>query len=218
MLITLLFCQKPAGRPKCFFVDSSFINDSDEFGKIFFTRIALEHAFNKKNYKNVTEQLTSNSVLAQIFLMLWTLNPGAMSLCSAVWITCMQFVCVLQNITFCSLFTNCLKPFRDFNYNTVASIIHPSFEMRCFVLVMSFASFFDSFKYFHTADTFAVLVWATIWSCQVFGAIYAVFSLIWPQFRLLEDWNWEPLIYTPRVFSRSCLPRLFIKARCRLLK
>ncbi len=40
----------------------------------------------KKIYKNVTEQMTSNSVLAQIFLALWTLNPGATSSCSAVWI------------------------------------------------------------------------------------------------------------------------------------
>ncbi len=41
-----------------------------------------------KNYKNVTEQMMSNSVLAQIFLTLWTLNLGAVSQ-SAVWIICM---------------------------------------------------------------------------------------------------------------------------------
>ncbi len=38
----------------------------------------LAHAFKKTN-KNVTEQLTSNNVLAQIFLVLWTLSPGAVS-------------------------------------------------------------------------------------------------------------------------------------------
>ncbi len=32
---------------------------------------------------------------------------------------------------------------------------------------MSFASFSDSFKYFHTVDTFAALVSATIWPCHV---------------------------------------------------
>ncbi len=32
------------------FVDSRFINDSDEFGKMFVARITLAHAF-KKNYK-----------------------------------------------------------------------------------------------------------------------------------------------------------------------
>ncbi len=32
---------------------------------------------------------------------------------------------------------------------------------------MSFASFSDSFKYFHTVDTFAALVCATIWPCHV---------------------------------------------------
>ncbi len=45
------------------FVDSRFINYSDEFGKMFVARMALAHAFKKTN-KNVTEQLTSNSVLA----------------------------------------------------------------------------------------------------------------------------------------------------------
>ncbi len=64
------------------FVDSRFINDSDEFGKMFVACIALAHAL--KKHENVTEQLTSNSVLAQIFLAFWTLNPGAASSCSAV--------------------------------------------------------------------------------------------------------------------------------------
>ncbi len=53
------------------FVDTRFINDSHyEFGKMFVTRIALSHAFKKIN-KNVTEQLSSNSVSAQIS-SLWT--------------------------------------------------------------------------------------------------------------------------------------------------
>ncbi len=58
------------------FVDSRFINDSDEFGKISVAHIAMAHAFKKTN-KNVTEKLPSNSVLAQIFLALWTLVPRA---------------------------------------------------------------------------------------------------------------------------------------------
>ncbi len=65
------------------FVDSRFIDDSDEFGKMFVARIALAHAFKKTN-TNFTEQLTSNNVLTQIFFALWTLNPGAASSCSAV--------------------------------------------------------------------------------------------------------------------------------------
>ncbi len=40
------------------FVDSIFINDSEEFRKMFVARIALAHAFKKTN-TNVTEQLTS---------------------------------------------------------------------------------------------------------------------------------------------------------------
>ncbi len=77
MLMELLFWQKPAGRTSVLFIDSRFINDSDEFGKMFVARIALAHAF-KTNDKNVTEKLTSNSVL--------TLIPGAASSCSAFWI------------------------------------------------------------------------------------------------------------------------------------
>ncbi len=79
------FWQKPAGTRKTsvpIFIDSRFINDSGEFGKMFVARIALAYAF-KKTKKNGTEQLTSNSVLAQIFLTLWTLNPGSASSCSA---------------------------------------------------------------------------------------------------------------------------------------
>ncbi len=50
---------------------------------MFVARIALANTFKKTN-TNVTEQLPRNSVLAQIFLALWTLNPGAASSCSAV--------------------------------------------------------------------------------------------------------------------------------------
>ncbi len=35
----------------------------------------------KKRIKDVTEQLPSNSVLAQIFRVLWTLSPGAAACC-----------------------------------------------------------------------------------------------------------------------------------------
>ncbi len=102
-------------------------------------------------------------------------------------ITCNPYV--LENTAFCSLFTNRLRPFRDFIHHTVASIIHPSSSHRrhdaaltvsrcwCFVLVMSFASFSDSLKYFHTADTFAALVCATIGSCHVIVR-YNLFGLL----------------------------------------
>ncbi len=59
MMMELFFWQKPVGRPQCFFfVDSIFINDSEEFRKMFVARIALAHVFKKTN-TNVTEQLTS---------------------------------------------------------------------------------------------------------------------------------------------------------------
>ncbi len=87
----LLFLRFYFGRnlqeDLCFFLLTTacrYLNDSHyEFGKMFVARITLLHVFKKAN-KNVTEQMTSNSVLAQIFLALWTLNPGAVSSCSAV--------------------------------------------------------------------------------------------------------------------------------------
>ncbi len=48
------------------FIDSRLINDSGEFGKMFG---ALAHAFKNTN-TNITEQLTSNSVLVLIYLTL----------------------------------------------------------------------------------------------------------------------------------------------------
>ncbi len=60
------------------FVDNSrYLNDShSEFGKSICICICICIC--------VTEQMMSNRVLAQIFLMLWTLNPGTASSCSAV--------------------------------------------------------------------------------------------------------------------------------------
>ncbi len=47
MLMELLFWQKPAEGTSVLFIDSRFINDSDEFRKMFVARIALAHAFTK---------------------------------------------------------------------------------------------------------------------------------------------------------------------------
>ncbi len=63
------------------FVDNSMQISHYEFGKMFVTCITLSHAF-KNNNNN--EQMMSNSVSVQNFLTLWTLNPGAVSSCSAV--------------------------------------------------------------------------------------------------------------------------------------
>ncbi len=64
---------------------------------MFVARITLSHVF-KKTEKKITEQMTSNSVLAQIFLTLWTLNPGAASSCSAVWMHAIRKHNILQFI------------------------------------------------------------------------------------------------------------------------
>ncbi len=85
----------------------------------------------------------------------------------------MQSMPVLENITFCSLFTNRLRPFCNFNHHSnqhqpplpllIGDMRCSAKHCLCFLLVMFFASFSDSFKYFHTADVFAALVRASIW-------------------------------------------------------
>ncbi len=53
------------------------INDCHyKFAKMFVAHITLPHPCLVKIHKNVTEHLTSSTVSAQIFLALWTLNPG----------------------------------------------------------------------------------------------------------------------------------------------
>ncbi len=130
----------------------------------------------------------SNIVSAQNFLALWNLNPGATSSCSAVWITCMQFVCVLENITFCSLFI--VWGHFAISIITVTSINHPflfssetwdaalnSLWLSVFCACNDFCiSLSDSFKCFHTADVFATLVRASSWSCNAIVR-YKLFSL-----------------------------------------
>ncbi len=66
-------CRKTSGL---LFIDTIFIIDSDEFGRCF-SHVLHWHMSFKKTDKNDTEQLTCNSVLAQIFLAL-----GAASSCS----------------------------------------------------------------------------------------------------------------------------------------
>ncbi len=86
LFLRFYFGRNPQEDLCCFLLTtaSRYLNDSHyEFGKMFDACITLSHVF-KKNYKNVTEQMTSNNVLAQIFLALWTLNPGAASSCSTV--------------------------------------------------------------------------------------------------------------------------------------
>ncbi len=104
---------------------SSVLLFVDNSMQIFLRYISLRiwedvcHAYHiVKHQKNKKKSSCRVSVSAQNFLALWTLNPGAASLCSAVWMTYMQFVRALENITFCSLFTNRLRPFRYFNHHS----------------------------------------------------------------------------------------------------
>ncbi len=179
MLMELLFWRKQAARPQCFFLLTTvcrYFSDIShyEFGKMFVTRITLSHAF-KKNTKHL--KMISNGILAQNFLALWfglwTLVPRA----RAALFEYMQFVRVFENITFCSLFTNCLRPFHDFNHQSNQQQPHLPLligDMRWFYddhsIILEWClrlSLSDSFKCFHTADVFAALVRASIWSRNV---------------------------------------------------
>ncbi len=124
----------------------------------------------------------------------WTLAPRA----RAALFEYMQFVRVIENITFCSLFTNRLRPFCYFNHHTVTSNSHPflfSSETWGVVLKVSqsvlracnefCSSFSYSFKYFHAADTSAALVHTSIWSCHVIVR-YNLFGLLTYS---AEHWN-----------------------------
>ncbi len=63
----------------------------------------------------------------------------------------MQSVCVFENISFCSLFTNRLRPFRDFNHHTVTSINHPIlFSSETWDAVLSSLSL----SVFHSCNAF----------------------------------------------------------------
>ncbi len=86
LLFLRFYFGRNAQEDLCFLLTTAcrYLNDSHyEFGKMFVARITLSHVFKKTN-TNVTEQMTSNNVLAQIFLALWTLNPGAASSFSTV--------------------------------------------------------------------------------------------------------------------------------------
>ncbi len=148
---------------------------------MFVARIALSHAFKKIN-KNFTEQLPSNIVSAQIFLMLWTLNAGAASSCSTFWIHALRACIWKHNILqFIYKSFKAISRFQSSYSNQQPPLPLLIGGMRCsakqsLVLVMIFASFSDSFKYFHTADMFAAFVRASIWSCHVIVR-YILFGL-----------------------------------------
>ncbi len=80
--------------------------------------------------------------------------------------------CVFYKI-FCTLLTNRLRPFGDFNHHTVTSSNHPPSahqrlsSLSLSVLVIMFVFFSDSFKCFHTTDMFPrlYLIASHHWLC-----------------------------------------------------
>ncbi len=115
MLMELLFWRKHAGRPQCFFLLTTacrYFSDIShyEFGKMFVTRITLSHTFKKK--KN--EQMMSKCFSAE-FPRALDFEPWRRELVQRCLNNLQMF---LENITFCNLFTNRLRPFRDFNHHS----------------------------------------------------------------------------------------------------
>ncbi len=142
----------------------------------------------KKNYKNVTEQLTSNCS-AQIFLTLWTLT-----LATRAHAVLFEHVIrgVFEKLTFCSLFINRMRPFRDFNHHTVTSINHlflltwETWDAALSSLSLSVLRASNDFLHLSltvlntfTLQVFAALVRISVWSRHVIvrGTSYFPFRL-----------------------------------------
>ncbi len=127
--------------------------------------IALSHAFKKKIMKTLLSnwQVTLFQCRFSSRFGLWTLaNKQIAPRAHAALFEYMQFVRVLENITFCSLFTNRLKPFQS-SYSNQQQPPLPLLikDMRCSTkqsltvnACNDFWSFSDSFKCFYTADMF----------------------------------------------------------------
>ncbi len=168
------------GRPQCFFLLTTacrYFSDifHYEFGKMFVTRFTLSHAF-KKIIKMSKWWVTVFQRRSSSCFGLWTLASRA----RAALFEYMQFMRVLENRTFCSLFTNRLRPFRDFNHHSnqqqppflfssetwdaALSSLSLSVFRTCNEFCVSLS---DRFKCFHTTDVFAALAHASIWSRNV---------------------------------------------------
>ncbi len=98
--------------------------------------------------------------------MLWTLNPGAASLCSAVW---GHFAISIITVTS----NNHPFLFSSETWDVALSSLSLSVFRACNDFCISLC---DSFKCFHPADMFAALVLASIWSRNVI-IWYKLFSL-----------------------------------------
>ncbi len=164
--------------------------------------------------------MTSNSVCRfSSRFGLWTLVPRA----RAALFECMQSVRVLENITFYSLFTNRLRPFRDSNHHSNQQQPPPPLLIRTWhaalnslslsVLVMIFASFSDSFKYFHTADVFAALLRKSIWSRHVIVR-YKLFGLFTYSAKHRKSFF---LVFSAeqfRLLNIQCIPTVNLHPNC----
>ncbi len=144
----------------------------------------------------------SNSVSAQIFLVLWTLIPGA---ADAVWIHAIC-VCVTKHNV---LHFNCFWPFCDFNHHAVTSNNHPFlFSLKtCDAALQSLAVCACLSLTVLNDDMFTALVHASIWSRNAI-ARYNLFSL----FACLAEHK-EQFLDKFRLPKIRCIPSDF---RCQI--
>ncbi len=94
------------------------------FGKMCVACVTLSHPC---LVKKIIKMLLSNwrVTLFRGTDFLHALNPGYQADSPATLSEYMQFMRVLENITSCSLFSNCLRPFRNFSHHTLTSNKHP---------------------------------------------------------------------------------------------
>ncbi len=112
---------------------------------------------------------------------------------------CMQFLRVLENITFCNLFTNRLRPFCNFNNHTVASNNRPflfsseTWDAALLSLAVGVSCLQWVLSLSLTVLNTATLQTRLLRKCtplfdrvtSLFGTIYSVFSLIRPNIRCI---------------------------------
>ncbi len=136
--------------------------------------LSASFCWQQQIYKYLYRIFVTCLVKSEIFLSLWTLNPGTTSLCRAVRIhTIRAFIKNGSAVYLLIVYSH----FVTFNLHAVNSNNHPFLfssetwdadaalsSIPLSVLVMIFASFSDGFKCFHTAEMFGALARACIWS------------------------------------------------------
>ncbi len=144
----LLFWQKPTGRSRCLFF-------WQQIYKWFSLRIWEDVCCMYRivtSFKKIIKMLLSNCFSTDfphaLYFESWR--------CKLMQCFYMPSVHVFENMTFCSLFTNRLRSFRDFNHHTVTSINH---LFLCSSETWDAALSILSLSVFRACNNFCVCLW-----------------------------------------------------------